>query len=69
METKDITYSQALAELEQIVRTIQDENCDIDKLSTYTARAVQLMKICKEKLFKTDQELKSCLEELQQLND
>lgn len=69
METNEITYSRALAELENIVRLIQDENCDIDKLSSYTARAVELLKICKDKLFKTDQELKSCLAELQQTGE
>lgn len=63
----ELTYSQALEELEQIVRKIQDNNCDIDKLSAYTSRAVELIKICKTKLFKTDEEIKSCLQELSSL--
>lgn len=58
------TYAQAIAELEEIVRKMQSDNCDIDNLSAYTARSLQLLKICKEKLLKTDEELKRLLDEL-----
>lgn len=68
-DKKEISYSQALAELEKIVRLIQDENCDIDKLTLYTERAVSLLKICREKLFTTDQKLAGCLNELKQLSE
>lgn len=60
----NLTYSAALAELETIIARMQDPNCDIDLLAGYTSRALQLLKLCKEKLFKTDEELKKCLEEL-----
>lgn len=58
------TYTQAIAELESIVRKMQSDDCDIDNLSAYTARSLQLLKICKEKLLKTDEELKRLLDEL-----
>lgn len=59
-----MTYNETVKELETIVAKMQADNCDIDKLSEYTARALQLLKECKEKLTKTDDELKKLLEEI-----
>lgn len=61
----NITYSKAVEELESIVALMQRDDCDIDRLSEYTNRALQLLKLCKEKLFKADEDVKRCLEELQ----
>lgn len=60
-------YTEALAELEAIVAKMQSDNCDIDSLSAMTARSLELLKFCKEKLLKTDEEVKKCLEELANL--
>ena len=64
MEENAMTYNQAISELEEIVRKMQTEDCDIDDLATYTARSLDLLKMCKNKLLKTDQELQKILEEL-----
>lgn len=64
MEEK-LSYSEAIAELEKIVREMQSENCSIDNLSEYTTRSLKLLKICKAKLQSTDEELKKILEELE----
>lgn len=65
MEDTRITYSQAITELEEIVRKMQADDCDIDNLAGYAARSLQLLKICKSKLLDTDKELQKILEELQ----
>ena len=57
------SYRQAVEELDSIVRQMQSPDCDIDKLSGYTSRALTLLKYCKEKLLKTEQEVKKTLEE------
>ncbi|MEF9924682.1 MAG: exodeoxyribonuclease VII small subunit [Muribaculaceae bacterium] len=62
---KDLSYSQAVAELEKIVKEMQSENCSIDNLSAYTTRSLQLLKHCKAKLQTTDEELKKILTELE----
>lgn len=66
-KTEQLSYSQAIAELEQIVAKMQSDDCDIDNLAQYTARSLELLKICKSKLLKTDDELKKILAELNQL--
>lgn len=57
-------YSEAIAELEAIIAKMQTPDCDIDSLASLTSRSLELLKICKEKLFKTDEEVKKCLETL-----
>lgn len=64
MEKKDLKYSEAVKELEAITAKMQSSDCDIDSLAAMTTRALELLKFCKEKLFKTDEEVKKCLETL-----
>lgn len=63
-EIKVESYNEAVKELESILQKMQSPDCDIDKLSEYTAGALKLLKYCKEKLSKTDEELKKTLESL-----
>lgn len=63
-KNKELSYNEAIQELEEIVQKLQRNECEIDELRSYTARSVELMRICKEKLFKTDEELKRLIEEL-----
>lgn len=64
---KDMTYGNAIAELESIVSKMQSDDCDIDALAGYTTRALELLKFCKEKLYTTDTEVKKCLEALSEI--
>ena len=64
-EKKKQTYAQAIAELEEIVTKLQNNECEIDELKSYTTRALSLLHFCKEKLFETDEEVKKILEELE----
>lgn len=62
---ENITYTASIAELEEIMKKMQNPDCDIDKLSSYTSRALKLLKFCKDRLTKADEEVSKCLEELQ----
>lgn len=64
----ELTYTEALKELETILRTMQSDNCDIDLLSVYTRRATELLTLCRNKLTTTEQELQSALAELENKN-
>ena len=67
MEPQDITkmtYTQAITELEEIVKKMQSPECSIDNLSQYTASSLELLKVCKAKLTATDEELKKVLNEM-----
>lgn len=61
----ELTYNQAVIELENILRTMQSDNCDIDRLTIFTRRAIELLKECRSRLTATDEELRSILAELE----
>lgn len=63
-EIEKMTYTQAVNELGEIVKKMQSPECSIDNLSQYTARSLQLLKVCKAKLTATDEELKKVLDEM-----
>lgn len=61
---KEMTYTEAVTQLEQILANMQSDKCDIDKLSAYTRRATELLAECKRRLTATDEELRSILSQL-----
>ena len=63
MAKQEIKYEQAVSELEQIVNKMENDELDIDQLSDQLKRAKELVKLCKDKLTKTDGEIKKLLEE------
>ena len=58
-------YSEALQELEQIVAKLQSPNCDVDELCTLTAKAIEMLNICKTKLTKVDEDLAKLLDNIE----
>ena len=59
---KEIKYEAAVRQLEDIVSKLENNELDIDELSTELKKAQQLVKLCKDKLTKTDEEIKKILE-------
>jgi len=59
--SKDIKYEAAYAELQVIVRKMENDELDIDQMSEQLKRAKELIKLCKDKLTKTDEEIKKIL--------
>ena len=60
---KEIKYEEALSQLEEIVSKMENEELDIDELTTELKQAQKLVKLCKDKLTKTDKEIKTILKE------
>lgn len=58
---KTINYEAAVQELEQIVRQMENDELDIDVLCEKLKRAQTLIKTCRDKLTKTDEEIKKLL--------
>lgn len=56
-------YEKAVSELEEIVDKMEHDELDIDQLSEQLKRAKVLVKLCKDKLTKTDEEIKKLLSE------
>lgn len=59
-----LSYSAAVAELEEIVRLMQSDKCDIDHLTGYTRRATELLAHCRARLTATEEQLRDTLASL-----
>lgn len=57
----ELTYAQSVSELENILKMMQSDNCDIDHLAAYTRRATELLKTCRSRLTTTEEELRDIL--------
>lgn len=62
MDIKELSYTEAITQLEDIVGRMQSPECDIDRLAEYTSRALELMQHCKAKLTKTEEDVRKALE-------
>ena len=60
MAKQEIKYEEAI---EGIVRKMENGNLDIESLTTQLKTAQKLIKLCKDKLTKTDEEIKKMLNE------
>lgn len=61
---KEILYTEAITELEEIVSSIENEDVNVDELSVKVKRAAELINICKDKLQNTEEEVNSILKDI-----
>ncbi|NOU61348.1 exodeoxyribonuclease VII small subunit [Marinifilum caeruleilacunae] len=64
MAKKKISYSEAIAEIEETIMLIENEELDVDDLSAKVKRVSELLVICKAKLNSTEQEVEKILKEI-----
>ena len=65
-KNRELTYSQALNELEKIVSEIESEDVDVDLLAEKIKRASFLISFCKGKLRTAEEEVKKVLTEMEE---
>jgi exodeoxyribonuclease VII small subunit len=63
MENK-ISYTEAFEELQTIVSDMENGDISIDELSSSVKRASLLIKICKDKISSTEEDVQKILKEL-----
>ncbi|MBQ8779200.1 MAG: exodeoxyribonuclease VII small subunit [Alistipes sp.] len=63
MAKKELTYSEAIAEIEQILARLKSEQTDVDKLSAEVKRATELIAQCKARLTDVETTVKAQLSE------
>jgi len=64
MAKKNPSYKEAIAEIEEILREIENEETDVDHLAEKVKRAYSLLKLCREKLYKTEKEIDNIMKEM-----
>lgn len=58
----ELKYEDALRQIEQIVEKLENNELDIDTMGEQLKTAQKLIRLCKDKLTKTDDEIKKILE-------
>lgn len=61
MKKEKISYSEAIAEIERILKRMEANGVDIDNLSVDVSRASKLIEMCREKLLKTETDVNKIL--------
>lgn len=69
MDENNMSFNEALRELEGILSWLRSENCDVDVLAERTARAAVLLSECRRRLTRTEAELAAVLESMEQNTD
>lgn len=57
MTPKETNYRKLIEEIETILAKIEGGETDIDDLPSEIKRAAELLQMCKEKLFRTEEEV------------
>ncbi len=60
---EELSYKEALQEIEAILRSLREEQNSIDTLSERVARATELIALCREKLRKAEADVNKIIEE------
>ena len=63
MNEKNLNYTEAFEELQEIVNKMENADISVDELSEKIKRASLLIKICKDKLLKTEEEINAIINE------
>jgi len=62
---KNIKYSKAIEELNKILSDLESEDIDVDELSDKVRRAIDLIRVCKNKIKRTEMEVKNMVSEFE----
>ena len=61
---ENLTYTEAFEQLQLIVKQMEDADISVDDLAENIKKATKLIKICKDKLTKTEEEVNKTIAEL-----
>ena len=65
MEENKLTYKEAMAEIEDIVTKLENNQLDVDELSGKVKRVSELIALCKSKLHETEEEVEKILKTIE----
>lgn len=64
MSAKEIKYSEALKQIEDIIHSLENEENDIDETLKKVKKASELLKICKNRLYEVEKEINEILKDM-----
>jgi exodeoxyribonuclease VII small subunit len=64
MSAQKSSYREAYSELESILEKLENNELDVDQLTTQVKRAAELIKFCRGKLLETESEIEKIINEI-----
>jgi exodeoxyribonuclease VII small subunit len=64
-----IGYAAAMSELEGILRELEDDSIDVDRLADRVRRASELIQLCRDRIVRTRTEVSDIVAGLERLDD
>ena len=65
MAKKKVSYKEAVTEIEEILELMESEELDVDELSDKVKRVSYLIKVCKDRLHQTEEEVENILNQME----
>lgn len=65
MSKKTIKYSEAVEELNEILSELESERVDVDDVAIKVKKAIELIKLCRERIEKTELEVIKIVKEFE----
>lgn len=62
MAKEKISYEASIKEIEEILEGIENGNLGVDELAQKVSRVTELLKICRDKLYKTEAQIDKILD-------
>lgn len=66
---EEISYKAALAELEQILAAIEQEQVDVDELAVKVKRSAELIRICRSRIEAASIEVEAVMQQMEPGDD
>jgi exodeoxyribonuclease VII small subunit len=66
MAQKTLSYRESINEIEEILSSIENEEPDVDILSEKVKRVTYLLKYCRNKIYKTKDEVDNVLKNIEE---
>ncbi len=63
--TEEISYREALAELESILSAIEEEQVDVDDLAVKVKRSAELIRLCRTRIEAATIEVEAIVEDME----
>jgi len=63
MAKEEISYDKAVKEIETILQKIEEGELGVDELARKVSRVTELLKICRDKLYKTEAQIDKILDD------
>ncbi|MDE2850317.1 MAG: exodeoxyribonuclease VII small subunit [Acidobacteriota bacterium] len=66
VDVTELSFSEAMEELESVLRRIEGDEIDVDQLGRELGRAARLLEICRKKIRRAEVEVRQIVEQIEE---